>query len=379
MQRAFCAPKAPVFRPGADGRNIAGRGKGMPSKVEELFSRFRAPGLWQDIREFFHPRELECLQVEVTSCCMGRCVYCPHTTRADVWKSRHMSPETFAALWPVLCKTSRVHLQGWGEPFLNPYFMDFVSLARRAGCAVSTTTCGMRMDEELAERIVECGMDIVAFSLTGTDEAGNAARAGVPFARVEEAVRTLQKVRRAKNAVHLEIHLAYLMLASQVEGVRGLPELMDAWGVHAAVVSTMDYIPSPDMAHEAFAPHEREKIEAARVVLEETGAKVRAAGHDFYASLPAPEPAPCCRERAHKTMYVDAEGHISPCVYLNVPLDAPDARRTVFGNVGEESPVAIWEKPEYAAFRTEVQTSDPPSACLSCAKRFEAPCALQNG
>ena len=70
----------------------------MPSKVEELFSRFRAPGLWQDIREFFHPRELECLQVEVTSCCMGRCVYCPHTTRADVWKSRHMSPETFAAL-----------------------------------------------------------------------------------------------------------------------------------------------------------------------------------------------------------------------------------------------------------------------------------------
>ena len=43
------------------------------------------------------------------------------------------------------------------------------------------------------------------------------------------------------------------------------------------------------------------------MVLEETGAKVRAAGHDFYASLPAPEPAPCCRERAHKTMYVDAE------------------------------------------------------------------------
>ncbi|WP_273522498.1 radical SAM protein [Mailhella massiliensis] len=350
----------------------------MPSKVEALFSQFRAPGLWQDIREFFHPRGMECLQVEVTSCCMGKCVYCPHTTRADVWKSRHMSPETFAALWPVLCRTGRVHLQGWGEPFLNPYFMDFVSLARRAGCAVSTTTCGMRMDEELALRIVESGMDIVAFSLTGTDEAGNAARAGVPFSRVEEAVRTLQKVRREKNAVHLEIHLAYLMLASQVEGVRGLPELMDEWGVHAAVVSTMDYIPSPDMAHEAFAPHEREKIEAARVVLEETGAKVRASGRDFYASLPAPEPAPCCRERAHRTMYVDAEGRISPCVYLNVPLDEKDERRTVFGSVDEESPVQIWEKPEYAAFRAAVQTAEPPSACVSCAKRFEAPCALRS-
>ena len=126
----------------------------MATDVKRLFAKFRAPGLLQDLRDFFQPRELECLQVEVTSCCMGRCVYCPHTTRSDAWKSRHMSPEIFAALWPVMTRAGRVHLQGWGEPFLNPHFMDFVSLARRAGCAVSTTTCGMVMNEKLAEDIV---------------------------------------------------------------------------------------------------------------------------------------------------------------------------------------------------------------------------------
>lgn len=347
----------------------------MTSDVERLFAQFRAPGLLQEFREMFQPRALECLQVEVTSCCTGKCTYCPHTTRADVWKSRHMKPETFAALWPVMVKTGRVHLQGWGEPFLNPHFMDFAELARRAGCAVSTTTYGLGMTEELAERIVASGMDIVAFSLVGTDEASNGARAAVPFSRVKEAVRLLQQARRKRNAVHLEIHLAYLMLASNVDAVRNLPQLMDEWGVHAAVISTMDYIPSPEMAKEAFAPHEREKIEAARAVLEHVGAKVRAAGRDFYASLPAPEPAPFCRERAHKTLYVDAEGYISPCVYLNVPLREPQPNRTVFGNVLEESPLAIWAKPGYADFRAAVQTADPPSACVSCAKRFEAPCA----
>ena len=346
----------------------------MATDVERLFSQFRAPGFWQDVRDFFQPRELECLQVEVTSCCMGRCLYCPHTTHADVWKSRHMTPEVFAALWPAMVKTGRVHLQGWGEPFLNPYFMDFVSLARRAGCAVSTTTCGMRMDEELAERVVSSGMDIVAFSLTGTDEKSNSARAGVPFSRVDQAVRLLQSVRRKRNAVHLEIHLAYLMLASNVEAVRDLPRLMDEWGVHAAVISTMDYIPSPEMEHEAFAPHERDKIEAARAVLQETGARVRASGREFYASLPAAEPAPCCRERAHRTMYVDADGQVSPCVYLNVPFASAQPRRTVFGRVTEEQPMAIWAKDEYAVFRAEVQTADPPKACVTCAKRFEAPC-----
>jgi len=188
-------------------------------------------------------------------------------------------------------------------------------------------------------------------------------------------VRLLQEARKKHNAVHLEIHLAYLMLASNVEAVRGLPKLMEDWGVHAVVVSTMDYIPSPEMEHEAFAPHEREKIEAARAVLEEVGAEVRAAGRDFYASLPAPEPAPCCRERAHRTLYADASGEISPCVYLNVPMEAEQPRRTVFGQVNETDPTVIWDIPEYQAFRKAVETADPPAACVSCAKRFEAPCA----
>ena len=348
----------------------------MPkNEAKALFAGLKAPSLWASLRELVHPREVECLQVEVTSCCPGKCTYCPHTTRADVWKSRHMRPETFAALYPIMKKTTRVHLQGWGEPFLNPWFMDFVELARRAECAVSTTTCGLRMDEALAERVVKSGIDIVAFSLVGTDEESNAARAGVPFSRVEEAVRMIQNARRKHNAVHLEIHLAYLMLASNVEAVRGLPKLMEDWGVHAVVVSTMDYIPSPEMVHEAFAPHEREKIEAARVVLEEVGAAVRASGRDFYASLPTSEPAPCCRERAHRTLYADASGEISPCVYLNVPMEAEQPRRTVFGQVNESDPVKIWELPEYQDFRRAVETADPPSACVSCAKRFEAPCA----
>ncbi len=103
-----------------------------------------------------------------------------------VWQSRLVEDQTFAALWPLMRQCVRVHLQGWGEPFLHPRFLDFVRVALRAGCAVSTT-CGLRMDEALAEAIVDSGMDVVAFSLAGTDEASNASRRGIPFARVEYA------------------------------------------------------------------------------------------------------------------------------------------------------------------------------------------------
>ena len=210
------------------------------------------PGLRQWLREAFtgRPTPLLCMQVEVSSVCSCRCTYCPHTTKKDVWQSRLMSAETFAALWPLMRQCGRVHLQGWGEPFLHPRFMDFVSVARRAGCAVSTTTCGQHMDESLAAAIVDSGMDVVAFSLAGTDEASNASRRGIPFSRVCEAIRCLQEVRRTKQGVHLEVHLAYLLLPSQLDAVKRLPELMEELDVHCAVVSTMDYIASPELAVE---------------------------------------------------------------------------------------------------------------------------------
>ena len=128
---------------------------------------FRAPGLGERLRELLlgEHRPLDCVQVEVTSCCAGRCVYCPHTTQAAVWRSRHMPDAVFAALWPLLRRSGRAHLQGWGEPLLHPRFFDFAALARKAGCQVSSTSCGLCMDADLAARIVQSGMDMLAFSL----------------------------------------------------------------------------------------------------------------------------------------------------------------------------------------------------------------------
>ena len=58
------------------------------------------------------------------------------------------------------------------------------------------------------------------------------------------------------------------MLASQMEAVEGLPDLMDELDVHAAVISTLDYIAAPGLEAEAFSPHEAGKLDAARNILE---------------------------------------------------------------------------------------------------------------
>lgn len=335
---------------------------------------FKGDGIWECLRELLGtapPKELDCMQVEVTSLCAGRCTYCPHTTQAAQWRSRNMAAETFAALWPLLRTTGRVHLQGWGEPLLHPRFFDFAALARKAGCQVSTTSCGLHMNPSIAEQIVRSGMDIVAFSLVGTDAASNAPRAGVPFERVCEAIETLQQVRQQRLAVHLEVHIAYLMLADSMDAVQHLPQLLHKLGIHRAVVSTLDYIAAPAHQSWAFGPHETEKIAHARHLLEHAAREAAALGTTIHYSLPHPVASAQCRENIQRNIYVDADGQCAPCIYSNLPTTTFDPSRRTFGNVIERPALEVWQDNAFTRFRQSLVEERPEGACQVCPKRFE--------
>lgn len=335
---------------------------------------FREPGIWETLRERFLGvrRLLDCLQVEVSSRCPGRCRYCPHTVMKEQWQGRDMEMATFTRLWPLMRRSSRVHLQGWGEPLLNPAFFEMTALARKAGSAVSTTTCGLIMNEELAEKLVESGLDIIAFSLAGVDVATNASREGVAFERVCEAISVLQAVRRARQGVHLEIHLAYLLFASNIAAVRGLPALMQRLGVHAAVISTLDYLPCASLKPESFSLDEPDKLAEAASILRETGSEVRRLGMDFFWSLPDPgAPGTSCRENIARSLFVAADGSVSPCVYLNLPVADDTNRNRIFGNVLTQEPLAIWESDQFRRFREALAEGNPDRTCLACVKRYE--------
>ena len=346
--------------------------------VDEAFlRRFPSPGLRETVKEaiFGLRRPLACLQVEVSSRCPGRCLYCPRTVFRDSWRGRDLDRDTFGRLWPLMRKSQRVHLQGWGEPLLNAEFFTFAELARRAGCQVSTTTCGLRLDAETARRIVASGIDIVAFSLAGCDPATHeAARCGVGLDRVLQAVETLQAERKRRQAVHLEIHFAYLLLYSALDSVAGLPALMERLGVHAAVVSTLDFLPDPKLAAEAILPGEVEKIARAEEVLSRAAAAAAASGLAFDYALAAREiRGASCRERIDRTVFVAADGTVSPCVYRNVPAGALEGRRLLFGDLRAEDPVAIWEKEGFRRFRERLTAGDPDPVCRACPKRYRNP------
>ena len=334
---------------------------------------FKGPGVGEILAEAFlgRQRPIACVQVELSSLCTARCLYCPRGERPIRQKARNMEPECFAALWPLLRQSARVHLQGWGEPFLHPRFFDFAAFARKAGCAVSSTSCGLHMQDEDARRIVESGMDVLAFSLAGTDEASNAIRRGASFAAVCDSIRLLARARKKAMAVHLSLHCAYILLADRMQAVQTLPDLAAELGLHGVVVSTLDYIAAPGLEALAFAPQEREKIERARDMLEKAAARALALGLDFHYALPCPSPLRTCREHAERTLYVDAEGALSPCIYLNAPGGEDGVNPWVFGRAKEQDPLGCWRGEAFSAFRKALAEGRPQGPCLRCAKRFE--------
>jgi MoaA/NifB/PqqE/SkfB family radical SAM enzyme len=341
---------------------------------DKSLDAFRPMSFWETVKELLGGarRPIDGLQVEITTRCTGRCRYCPHTLLTGRWRSADLGWEAFTRLWPLMRKATRVHLQGWGEPLLHPDFFKMTALARNAGCAVSTTTCGLHMSEDLALRLVESGIDIIAFSLVGTDAASNAARTGIAFDEVCAAIEQLQQVRRARQGVHLEIHIAYLMLASSMAAVKELPALMQRLGVHAAVISTLDYLPSPHLAADGFACHETEKLARARVLLQAAVDEARRLGVAFHYALPDPAaPGNRCRENPERTLFIGVDGGMSPCTRTQVPLTGDNPLLRVFGNIHDQAPLEVWEAPAWRDFRQALLDGRPDPCCQTCAKRFE--------
>jgi len=321
---------------------------------------------------------LDWIQVEVSSYCNASCIYCPHTVYKDAWYNRHISLKTFRQLKPAFKRTQLVFLQGWGEPFLNPDLFQMVSLAKSSGCRVGTSTNGTLLDRDTLVRIIEHQMDIVAFSLAGVAETNDAVRLGTSIQGVLNAVRMLNELKDKMRSSKPDVHIAYLLLHSGLDDVAKLPQLLGGFGVTQVVISTLDFVPTPEFAGETIAPDSIEEYSELCSLLKTVVESGRKRNIQIHYQIRYPErQGIVCSENIHRALFVSASGDVSPCVFTNLPVfgvsypvngEVRQYNPVNFGNINEQSLVSIWRQKEYRTFREAFHTNRLPTTCETCPK-----------
>lgn len=171
------------------------------------------------------------VQWDILYRCNSRCVTC------DRWKAlegnANMPLERELRLIDELADLGTFSLAfSGGEPFLRKDIFELFRHAGKRGMTTSVNTNGLLINDAVADKIVESGLDMVYLSLDGGTEATNDYIRGVPgsFARTFQAITRIKNKRSQKPRVYVNCtvnnrnvsELLELVRAAQAAGVDGI-------------------------------------------------------------------------------------------------------------------------------------------------------------
>ncbi len=295
---------------------------------------------------------LDGVQVEVTTHCQLRCVMCPRSVFDD-WVCEHMDVRTFTAI--PFENFRYVHLQGWGEPLMNPRIVDMIEFVKDRGCTVGITTNGVLLGK-LAPDLLSSGIDVVAISIAGAKDETQKRIRGFPLSELLENVEILSGLRRGDRP---RITLVTMMLKDTISELPKLVELARDVGADELIANNLDYIPSERLLGlEVFSERENERFSK---VIKEAEALAKELGVKFLAKPIKLEEVLVCAENPIRNCLVTVRGDVCPCVYLHLPTKSDrivrffrgrrvEVGKTYFGNV-REGFANVWNGEEYRSFR----------------------------
>ena len=254
-----------------------------------------------------------------------------------------------------------------------------VSAAKRAGCAVGTTTNGSLLTSEGIERLVGEGIDVIAFSLTGIDRRNDAIRRGTSINSVLHAIEEIHRLKATRRSENPKIHIAYMLFRSTLDDLEKLPTFFGSLGVNEVVVSSLSLIVRPELEAESLFSLDKEAYLELRRGLANFRDKAAKEGVAvfFHITSPLIENA-MCSENVHRALVIGSDGSVSPCVMTNVPakdgsvhyLEGVKRRlqRIEFGNILDTALNNIWGQGEYERFRESVPKHRENDVCGNCLK-----------
>jgi len=325
-----------------------------------------------------------CLYLETTNRCNLLCTTCPRTYE-ELEPPADMSWALFTKIVDQLPNIERAVLHGVGEPMLVRNLPKMVRYLKDRGAYVLFNTNGTVLNERNGRALIEAGLDELRVSLDAASaKSYRAIRGKDYFGRILKNVRAFRNLQEREGKDRPRVSAWLTGLKETIAELPAFVKVAAEIGVKEVYLQRLVFFEADAIGHARpdQALYERMNGEEA-AHLEEATRLARLHGMTFSASGAASEPGmslkrqgdgshdgspwSMCR-RPWTVMYFTANGRALPCCIA--PFSQRGYENYTLGDATQQSLREIWNGASYRAFREELLSDRPPSACASCGLRW---------
>lgn len=261
----------------------------------------------------------------------------------------------------LLFKRGGLTFCGLGEPLLHPHFFDYIELAKSYNMNISFSTNGTLINSDVANRLIELGVDEITFSIDGTYEVHEEMRQGSSFELIADNLKTLFELKGGK----MKKPLLQITFVGLTTNIREFPKVVEFFAPFVSTVRFNHVQPySQSIANSHVFKSQRNDVERvfrkAREIGNKKGVEVRT--RPLY-----PKPSLTCIE-PWISPYIATDGTVYPCCilgdhhglkFIEFFEDAPityDLKHYAMGNLKKQNLNEIWSNRKFKAFRAKLRS-----------------------
>jgi MoaA/NifB/PqqE/SkfB family radical SAM enzyme len=331
------------------------------------------------------------IYIEPTNLCNLDC----RTCMRNAWDEPlgRMSDETFAQIMQGVKQfsgTPSVFFGGFGEPLVHPKIIEMVQAAKTAGAEVELISNGILLNERMAGKLMEAGLDRIWVSIDGaTPESYDDVRLGAALPKVIDNLMALQKLRTLTGLNLPKLGIAFVAMK---RNIADLPKVLrmgkrlgaDQFSISNVLPHTLEL---KEQVLYARSIYERNNLPSEWVpLISLPRMEINALTRDPLAdtlkdwnmlSVARQElgmGSNTCPFVEKSSISIRWDGAVSPCLPLlhthESYLDDHLRQNHAFavGNINERSLFDLWDDPAYVKLRERLLDFDfsPCTICNSC-------------
>ncbi len=162
------------------------------------------------------------LLIETSSSCNARCLMCPHSKMTR--KKQIMDKLTFQKIITRLKSENppinKVILSGFGEPFLDPNFLDRLERIKSLGYPVRFYTNASLLTKKNAQKLIDLRLDELNISFNGTNPVQYKKIMGLNYAQTVKNINQLLKLKKEANSILPKVQISSIIIKENEKSIQ---------------------------------------------------------------------------------------------------------------------------------------------------------------